>query len=392
MKTATSNTLLDSHFPCIPSPEPMLDFASGFYTVHDPGGEEIDPATIPVLFGSPVVSERLKGRPVYQRKSFRVGKARTAVQIVGNQLLIGGNPARVRGSNLSTMTPPEEAEKLWLSGLLVAMGLDGYALHLDRRTRLDITNQIDCETEERARATTLSLQLTWGSPRKRKSVVGSTVYLSQRSHGWAIKAYLSARKPRSGVAALKSWSPDIRHFLRIEVCLRGPELRAKGISQCSLAEIDLQEEFRAKLGLCRTTLGNLLTPAEPPEKLRKEHRDQYFKWVSGEDMKSVLPEATFHRTRNRLLRFGFDIRLRPNLAPEAAGKAHAWDNICHPSRWFASRFKLSDVMLARLRRRLNESRHHLFWEQVQVTSPEQDAKHQRIGNRKMRVRAPLPAA
>lgn len=357
MKAASSNTPLDSHFPDMSGPGPMVDFVSGFYTVHGPNGERVDPATIPCLAGSRLLCGS-KDFPACRWQSFRAGGARTFVSYRRRMFWISGNPAGAEGSNMFATKSPEVAERRWLDKLLISMGLIGYSLRFVRRTRLDVTNQIDCESEDAAHATAVCLRHTLSAPWKRKNAVKGTTYLSQRTHGWTVRVYSSVEKPGSVGLGLNSEHPDIRHFLRIEVCLRGPEQKHRGIDRLQLAGIDLFEEFRSKIIRCRTAPGNLCTPSEPPPGLRKENRGHYLQWASGEcGLKKALPRWTYSRVRKTLMEYGFDIAFPPNLAPDAWGKALRWNDVCHPSRWFATRFSLDEVVLSRLRRRLNTSMH-----------------------------------
>lgn len=367
-----SNTLLDSHIPRIPGPEPMVDFVSGFYTVHGPDGVKVNPAKITCLAGTRLLCGT-EDVPTGRWQSFRTGGTRTFVAFRRGRLWISGNPASVEGSNAFATISPDEAEGRWLAQLLDAMGLGGYSLRFVRRTRLDITNQVDCESEEAAQATGICVRHTLSAPRKKNVSVKETTYLSLKTHEWTVRVYSSAEKPDCMGADQILDLPDIRHFLRFEVCLRGPELRKLGIDQRPLAEIDLQKEFLAKIFQCRITPGNLRTPLEPPPGLmkdrRKENREHYVEWAKGtRSMKGILAESTYHRVRKRLLLEGFDIAFPPNLAPEVSGKVLRWDEVCHPSRWFATRFKLDEVVMNRLRRCLNAAFRGRQSKQVQICS------------------------
>lgn len=357
-----SNTLRDSHFPRFSGPEPMVDFVAGFYTVHGPDGAKVNPANIPSLAGTRLLCGT-EDFPASRWQSFRTGGTRTFVAFRRGMFWISGNPASVEGSNAFATISPDEAEGRWLALLLDRMGLGGYSLRFVRRTRLDITNQVDCESEEAAQATAICVRHTLSAPRKKSASVKETTYLSLKTHEWTLRVYSSAEKPGCMVPVQISDLPDIRHFLRFEVCIRGPELRKLGIDLRPLAEIDLLKEYTTKINQCRITPGNLRTPLEPPPGLmkdrRKENREHYVEWAkSTRSMKGILAESTYHRVRKRLLLEGFDIAFPPNLAPDVWEGVLRWEDIRHPSRWFATRFELADVVMNRLRRDLNESMRH----------------------------------
>lgn len=339
-------------------PAPMIDWLSGFFSIRDPGGASVDPRSFPRILGD--TQER------YDRETGEViacgftkrrigpmegcGAFAVDTRIVGSEILISGNLNKfVQGHGIFSPLEPWESVDAWGRFLLERVGVPAdHFLHLERLTRIDLAQEVDCDSRECGHATLATLKVGWSCPRKPLSIEANTVYLGKRSGGWTIKAYRKALDPKRG--PIGPGLPDVSEFLRLEACLRPDGMRQFSLDPRAPRESDLGSVFADVLSRCRLANGNLEAPMPPPG-LSRGDRCYWRDWLDGRDMKALLPSSSYYRARQRLLDHEIDIsRPPPALESIARIRPLSWGQIQDPTRWHATRFTLSHLHASRLLR------------------------------------------
>lgn len=144
-----------------------------------------------------------------------------------------------------------------------------------------------------------------------------TAYWSKHSRRSAVKAYakgheLLDHKLPKGLAhadAISAWAQD---KLRIEVVLRGMELKQRGLDVLANWQENTAAELYGEF-VARLNVPDNIELAPPViETLKPRLRLAYNAWLHGEDLRAALPRKTFYRYRKELMAHGVDLlTLRP---------------------------------------------------------------------------------
>lgn len=340
------------------APAPMIDWLSGFFSIRDPKGNIVEPRKFQKIPGDCQERIDLETGEVrssgFARKRIgpKEGVAAFAVEtkVVGSEIWISGNLNKfVQGHGIFSPLEPWESVDEWARTILDRWGVPSdHSLHLEQATRIDLTQEVDCDSRECAHATLAALKAGWSCPRKPMSTESNTVYLGKRSKGWAIKAYRKALDPKRG--PVPPGLPDVSEFLRLEVTLRPDGMRRFGLDPKAPRGPDLGRVFANVLSLCLLAQGNAGAPMPPPG-LSRGDRGLWRDWFDGRNLKDLLPSSSYYNAKKRFLAQGIDIAsVPPSL--ESIGKIRplTWSQVCDPTRWHATRFTLSHLFTARARR------------------------------------------
>lgn len=332
----------------------MIDWISAFYCLRAPDGSLVDPKSIPGLCGHSTLTVDAEGVVVSERSQPKRYAATAEssmysvkVQARCDSLWIHGNPASfVQGHGCYTNSPPWHCEEEMRRLLLLRWELPGYHLELQRITRLDLTQEVDCDNLNRCGLTLKAMRHGWSAPRKSHSTFKHTIYLGQKAKGdWTLKAYQKALKELSGKPN------NLSEFLRLELCLRPGGMELAGLDGTAPYAWDLEAVFASFLGRCRLSLGNQQARPVPPDGLKGAHLGVWYEWMDGRNPKARMASATYHRARKGLLGFGVDIAIPPNPEPPADGaRPLSWQEIQDPTRWHGTAFTPQAIEASRIER------------------------------------------
>jgi II/X family phage/plasmid replication protein len=192
-------------------------------------------------------------------------------------------------------------------------------------TRVDIAGMIPLDSDKQVRKV---LDLV-GQHAKTKyqgaSVKSGTVYIGKNSRRITLKLYAKGEEVMSGkkghglcVKVAPEWHQPLlnygRGMLRVELTLRGMELRDRGLERASrwsqaIATKLLRERMSA-LELNDT----LLLADDVVESLPPRLVPIYDAWKAGRDLQKLYSRPTFYRYRKQLLAYGIDIaRVQPRV-------------------------------------------------------------------------------
>lgn len=179
--------------------------------------------------------------------------------------------------------------------------------------RVDLTEMYSTGTQLYARAAVRAVS-DHGSfkHRGRGLLKEGTVYFGKHSRRSALKIYakgdelvdhpLPKELPYS--TEVVAWAAD---KLRVEVVLRGMELKTRGLDALSSWKpetgVTLYREFLGKLNMP----DNIELPPAALEGLPARLQLAYSAWLRGDDLRVTLPRKTFYRYRKALLEHGIDI-------------------------------------------------------------------------------------
>lgn len=197
--------------------------------------------------------------------------------------------------------------------------------HLADLTRVDITGMYDLGTDDRVlnwlRSAADSAHLRH---RGRGQFAGDTLYWGKNSRRWSLKFYpknqeLKAHKPRKGIVDHPQYLRSIQEYasgtLRVELVLRGMELRERGLDsvQCwhdntpadtfmdYLSGLEFSQNMKVSSGI------NI-------EGLEPRLVGPLHMWQSGLDLRSYFSKSSFYRYRSDLKKaIGIDISLPPPI-------------------------------------------------------------------------------
>jgi hypothetical protein len=173
------------------------------------------------------------------------------------------------------------------------------------RGRVDITTSVDLGSHNLVHEWLRTAEVSTRSRHGRPFVSGTTVYWGQHSRRWALKAYCKFCELEVHQPDDKKLYGELREYcqghLRIELCLRTPELKPRG----TLSE-ELIWDFMKKIevGVMKKDV-DLKKP-----NLTLHHQFTLNRWMSGEDVRQSLSRPTFYRHRLVILaELGLDISL-----------------------------------------------------------------------------------
>src|ERR1700675_3119989 len=233
-------------------------------------------------------------------------------------LIISGNPAKylqghnVTGPSVARLGPV-------VQGLVRAFPLDlrpgdadSSVLPAVHRSRVDVNTLIDLGSHQAVHDWLLLAETKSRSRHGRAVNSGGTVYWGQHSKRWAMKAYCKHCELKKHPPFDPELLPDLlewtRTFLRIELVLRRPELKDRGVLDESIIW-----EFFAKLELNTMRVN---TYSEAKSVLPTGMKLALGAWYTGTDLKTFLPHRTFYRYRKEILAVtGIDV-MRPYTEQE----------------------------------------------------------------------------
>jgi II/X family phage/plasmid replication protein len=253
-------------------------------------------------------------------------------------LEFSGNPAKfLQGHNL--WGPEPEPGLGGVLGLVLtnALGFDPTMRDLnawDRGeislTRIDITRMVRPEWAAPGWVRTwltVAAALGHGGHQKIENASAydaSTLYVGKHSKRISLKIYDKAAELRKHPQPILDQAPYAGSFglyskeaIRIEVTLRGMELRKRGLERLAYWSVDQAD------GIIDERLGKLSLPGSMgmapslPESVRPALRQAYRLWFEGNELRDLYPKATFYKLRKELLAYEVDIaKTRPRVVRE----------------------------------------------------------------------------
>lgn len=176
------------------------------------------------------------------------------------------------------------------------------------RSRVDVTTTVDMGSHRLVHEWLRAAASSTRSRHGRALVSGDTVYWGQHSRRWTMKAYCKFCELQAHPPQVDGWRdrllPWTEGQLRLELCLRGQELKPRG----TLEEAVIWEYMnRIEVGIMKDTSDGFDGVAPLlPRGVRLTLRE----WVAGVDVRHTLPGRTFYRHRRLILdELGLDISL-----------------------------------------------------------------------------------
>lgn len=245
---------------------------------------------------------------------------------VTGQLVIDGNPVKFfQGHNVFGTDDIHALVHATVRNVVQLLGLevtDEFQAAIDQElieiARVDVTRMYSFGSMAHATAAVRAIgEHATMKHRGRGVMKEGTVYFGKNSRRSALKVYAK------GVELLEHKLPDglpladeVQSFaadkLRVEVVLRGMELKSRGLDMLAKWSDEtgdtLHREFIGKM----TVPDNIELPPAKLEGLSPRLQLAYAAWLRGDDLRVTLPRRTFYRYRADLLKLGVDIlTLRP---------------------------------------------------------------------------------
>jgi hypothetical protein len=226
-------------------------------------------------------------------------------------LTISGNPSKflqghnVFGPSVSALAPVMQAVVRSLPDGIRPDDSMSELWPAVSRSRVDITTSIDLSNHDLVHDWLKTAENSTRSRHGRPMVAGQTVYWGKHSTRWTMKAYCKfcelKQHPISDRRLMSQLMDYCMGQLRIELCLRRPELKNRG----TLSE-DLIWEFMKKI-----EVGVMKKDVQPNSpNLSPIVQYTLARWMAGEDVRHKLFKTTFYRHRQAILEeLGLDISL-----------------------------------------------------------------------------------
>lgn len=227
-------------------------------------------------------------------------------------LRVSGNPVKwlqghnIWGPSVSLLGPVIQDMARKLPENVRPLDCDSDTLPSVKRTRVDVNVMVDLGSHQVVHDWLNHAALETRSRSGRALQSDTTVYWGKHSTRWSLKAYckhceLLARPPAYPISA--GTMEYCRQLLRIELCLRRPELRDRG----TLSEEIVWEFFRRiEIGVMKPGMDANIS------KLPMVVRGVLSTWMLGGDVKQGIARRTFYKYRRMLLdAAGVDISLSP---------------------------------------------------------------------------------
>jgi len=226
-------------------------------------------------------------------------------------LVLSGNPSKflqghnVFGPPVASLAPVVQAVIRGLPGEIRPGDADSELWPALHRSRVDITTSVDLKSHNLVHEWLRTAGSSSRSRHGRALISGDTVYWGKSSRRWTMKAYCKfceLREHGPGDLALRNMLMEYcQGQLRIELTLRGPELKKRG----TLDESLIWEFFkRIGVSVMKTSLSGSQIKTELPMIVQFT----LSRWMGGEDVRHSLPKSTFFRHRRRILdELGLDI-------------------------------------------------------------------------------------
>jgi II/X family phage/plasmid replication protein len=265
------------------------------------------------------------------------GSYSTKLQVRGrgdDALEVGGNPAKyLQGHNLFGSGELLPLMAAALGQVVVCLGVVPSADNLAdwqsgayTLTRVDIAGMVRLDSDKQVRKV---LDLV-GQHAKTKyqgaSVKSGTVYIGKNSRRTTLKLYSKGEEIMSGkkghglcTKVAPEWHQPLlnygRGMLRVELTLRGMELRDRGLERASRwSQAVATELLRERMSVLELN-DTLLLADDVVEALPPRLVPVYDAWKAGRDLQKLYSRPTFYRYRAALLRHGIDIaRVQPRAA------------------------------------------------------------------------------
>lgn len=242
-----------------------------------------------------------------------LGAAAEAGFVCSQEVLrVSGNPSKflqghnVAGPSVAMLGPVLRAMVREFKDGMRPPDADARQLPSVHRSRVDVTTSVDLGTHEAVHDWLQLAAVTTRSRHGRAMDSHGTVYWGKTSRRWTLKAYckhcelrkhLPLDLPENLLSALMEWT---RPLLRIELCLRRPELEHRG----TLSESLIWDFFS------RVEFATMATTREPQTNLRPQAKLALRAWYNGSDLTVDLPRRTLYRYRRQILdETGVDILL-----------------------------------------------------------------------------------
>ncbi len=180
-------------------------------------------------------------------------------------------------------------------------------------TRIDINCSYELPSRGDVRAWIRAAELTSKTRNGRPVMKSGTVYWGKSSSRWSVKAYskgdeIEKHKLPFGLhnSGISQWAD---RQLRIELTLRGKELKERSIQMASQLNNDrlkeLYKEYLERIDMSE----QIRLSSEDELNLPKKLRGIYLHWVSGEDLRRLYSKSAFYRHRKSLKVHGIDITI-----------------------------------------------------------------------------------
>lgn len=246
-----------------------------------------------------------------------------------------GNPAKfLQGHNFWGPSPIPELG-FWLGWeICTRLGIEATELELNSwgsgnvsLTRIDITRMVRPDGAPDGWANkwlSVASALAHGGHQRvtnRGQYDAGTLYVGQNSRRVSLKIYSKEAELKKHPIALPLspagvdlTSEYLRNTLRVEVTLRGMELRDRGLG---LLEFWSEERAEAILDerIDKLSLpGSMSMTPSLPDDAPLTARQAYELWLAGADCRTLYSQKTFYRRRRELLAYGVDIaKVRPRI-------------------------------------------------------------------------------
>ncbi len=287
------------------------------------------------LYGGEIMSTTKDGGDIEWSVGKRLkleGSHSTTITVSSSTMSWGGQAVRISGNPAKLFQGHNIFGSSDLVGLVFAMldlvastfGLTPTADNLDfwdrgliELLRVDDTESVDFGTEERVMAALFTLDRTANLKfRGRGHYNGHSLLFGKGSRHWSTTLYCKSkeikRKGHQLHPLLQETSlPSVAEgLLRIEHRLHSQHLRRDNLHLvANWNDNTASEVHRAHLELLQIAEAVMIEPAHL-EGLPATLRLVYRSWHAGEDLRSILPRATFYKRRRELLEHGIDIAIK----------------------------------------------------------------------------------
>jgi hypothetical protein len=311
----------------------FVDWLSGVLPFEHPLPEISNGAWVELTRGGAV--ERMTLRRLEVLGSW---DSRMFVRSGAGGLEFSGNPAKfLQGHNIWGPEPEPELGALLGVALTNALGFDPTMRDVntwDRGevglTRIDITRMVKPVWAAPGWVRTwltIANALGHGGHQKIENASAydaSTLYVGKHSKRIALKIYDKAAELKRHPQPILDQQPYagatcqyIEQAIRIEVTLRGMELRKRGLEQLAGWSVDqadaIIDERLGKLSLP----GSMSVAPSLPEGTPLRLQQVYKLWYHGADVSKLYPHNSFYRYRREILKHGVDIaKTRPHIVKQ----------------------------------------------------------------------------
>lgn len=146
---------------------------------------------------------------------------------------------------------------------------------------------------------------------------GDTAYFGKNSRRWSLKCYSKGQEinARGHRLPKELEIPEMleyaRKALRIEGVTRQLELKRRDLHIASNWDIDTAEELLLEY-ISKLEMSDVyMLKDEVLDSLPPRLRLTYQAWLNGDDLKQILPNGTYYRSKSGLQKYGIDISTKP---------------------------------------------------------------------------------